>query len=429
MSQGTDQNSLHANNHNWRAGMRILIAGGGIAGLTLALMLHREGIDCRLCESAPAVKPLGVGINILPHSVRELAALGLLDGLDKIAIRTRQLTYANHLGQKIWSEPRGLYAGYDVPQFSVHRGLLQDLLWTTAIERLGSDAISSDRRLVAYSQDADHVTACFASSNGSTEEVEGDVLVGADGIHSWLRAALHPDEPGIRWTGIKMWRGAVDWPVYDGGDAMIIAGDEVSKLILYPIAPGQSRDMRLTNWAITVRVATAETPPPDRESWSRRGHYEEFRPFIERLNLPFIDVQHLVRSTAEIFEYPMCDRDPLPRWTEGRVTLLGDAAHPMYPVGSNGASQAVLDARCLITHLRDQPAMEALRNYEAERLPATAAIVRSNRVGGPERVMDLVAGRAPAGFNRIEDVMSTVELDAIAKNYATLAGFSVTQRA
>jgi 2-polyprenyl-6-methoxyphenol hydroxylase-like FAD-dependent oxidoreductase len=408
--------------------MRVLIAGGGIAGLSLALMLHRQNIGCRVYESVPAVKPLGVGINILPHSVRELAAFGLLDGLDQIAIRTRLLTYANHLGQKIWSEPRGLYAGYDVPQFSVHRGLLQDLLWNTATERLGTDAICSDKRLVSYSQDADRVLARFASSNGLIEDIEGDVLVGADGIHSWLRAALHPNEPGIRWTGIKMWRGAVNWPVYDNGDAMIIAGDEISKLILYPIAPGQSQDTRMTNWAITVRVATAETPPPDRESWSRHGHYEEFRHFIERLNMPFIDVQHLIRSTAEIFEYPMCDRDPLSHWTNGRVTLLGDAAHPMYPVGSNGASQAILDARCLTDLLRDQPIIDALRGYEAERLPATAAIVRSNRVGGPERVMDLVAARAPAGFNRIEDVMSTVELDSISKNYATLAGFSVAQR-
>jgi 2-polyprenyl-6-methoxyphenol hydroxylase-like FAD-dependent oxidoreductase len=409
--------------------MRILIAGGGIAGLTLSLMLHRQGIDCRLYESAPAVKPLGVGINVLPHSVREFAALGLLPGLDRIAIRTRLLTYGNHLGQVIWSEPRGLHAGHDVPQFSVHRGLLQDLLWSTATERLGTDAIRSDKRLAEYSQDVEQVVARFESSDGTAEEVEGDVLVGADGIHSWLRAALHPNEPGIRWTGIKMWRGAVDWPVFDGGDAMIIAGDEVSKLILYPIAPGRSPNTRLTNWVITVRVATAEAPPPERESWSRRGRYDEFQHFIGRLRFSFVDLQDLILSTAEIFEYPMCDRDPLPYWSKGRVTLLGDAAHPMYPVGSNGASQAVLDAQCLTGLLRDRPIGDALRSYEAERLPATAAIVRSNRVGGPERVMDLVASRAPAGFSRLEDVISTAELDAISKGYAALAGFSVARHA
>ena len=405
--------------------MRVLIAGGGIGGLTLALILHQRGIACRVSEATPAVKPLGVGINLLPHSVRELAGLGLLPQLDRIAIRTRTLTYANHLGQQIWSEPRGLHARYDVPQFSIHRGLLQDLLWETAMKRLGPEQVRADERLVDYRQDAKHVVARFASANGTTEEVEGDILVGADGIHSWLRTALHPDDPGIRWTGIKMWRGAIYWPIFDGGDAMVIAGDTVSKLILYPIAPGRTPDERLTNWVITARVADPDSPPPQRESWSRRGRYEEFDHLVQRLHLPFVNVTQMIRSTDEIFEYPMCDRDPLPFWTLGRVTLLGDAAHPMYPVGSNGASQAVLDACCLSHFLASRPAAEALAAYEAERLAATAAIVRSNRLGGPERVMDMIAVRAPDGFGSIEDVMSKDELDAISKQYATLAGFAV----
>ena len=408
--------------------MRVLIAGGGIGGLTLALTLHQCGIACRVSEAAPAVKPLGVGINILPHSVREFASLGLLPQLDRIAIRTRTLTYANHLGQEIWSEPRGLHAGYDVPQFSIHRGLLQDLLWETATERLGPEQVRADERLVGYRQDANRVVARFASASGATEDVEGDVLIGADGIHSWLRAALHPRDPGIRWTGIKMWRGATFWPTFDGGDAMVIAGDTVSKLILYPIAPGRTADERLTNWVITARVVDPDSPPPQRESWSRRGRYEEFNHLVQRLQLPFVDVTQLIRSTDEIFEYPMCDRDPLPFWTLGRVTLLGDAAHPMYPVGSNGASQAALDARCLTRFLASRPTTEALTAYEAERLAATAAIVRSNRVGGPERVMDMIAVRAPDGFDRIDDVMSKAELDTISKQYATLAGFAVASQ-
>lgn len=407
--------------------MRVLIAGGGIGGLTFALMLHQRGIDCRVCEAAPAVKPVGVGINILPHSVREFAALGLLPQLDRIAIRTRRLTYANHLGQEIWSEPRGLYAGHNVPQFSIHRGRLQDLLWDAATERLGAEAVRSDKRLVGYTQLANGVVAQFASSDGEIEEVEGHALIGADGIHSWLCAALHPDDPGIRWTGINTWRGALDWPAYDGGDAMVIAGDAVSKLIFYPIAPGETPKTRLTNWAFTARVASPDTALPRRESWSRPGRYDEFAHFVERLNLPLIDIKRLIGSTSEIFEYPMCDRDPLSNWTQGRVTLLGDAAHPMYPVGSNGASQAVLDARCLTRLLGDRPVTDALRAYEAERLPATAAIVRSNRVGGPERVLDMIASRAPAGFNRLEDVVSTAELEAISKGYATLAGFAVAR--
>jgi 2-polyprenyl-6-methoxyphenol hydroxylase-like FAD-dependent oxidoreductase len=406
--------------------MRIIIAGGGIGGLTLALMLHQQGISCQISEAAAEVKPLGVGINALPHSIRELAGLGLLPQLDKIAIRTRQLTYSNHLGQTIWSEPRGLFAGDDMPQFSVHRGRLHAMLWQAVGERLGPEALRSGQRLVGCDQTADRVVARFQSPDGTQQEAAGDALVGADGIHSTLRALLYPDDPGIRWNGIRMWRGAVDWPAFDGGDSMMIAGDAVAKLVLYPIGPGEAADTRLTNWVIYARVAATGEPPP-RENWSRQGTYEAFRHLAERLHLPFIDVEPLIRKTGEIFEYPMCDRDPLPWWTQGRVTLLGDAAHPMYPVGSNGASQAILDARCLCACLAVDSVPRALAAYEVERLPATAAVVRSNRVGGPERVVDLIAARAPDGFARVQDVATEAELAGIVKGYAHLAGFGLTR--
>jgi 2-polyprenyl-6-methoxyphenol hydroxylase-like FAD-dependent oxidoreductase len=404
--------------------MRIIIAGGGIGGLTLALMLHQQGIETQIFEAAAEVKPLGVGINALPHSIRELAALGLLPRLDEIAIRTRQLTYANHLGQQIWSEPRGIFAGHDVPQFSVHRGRLHAMLWRAATERLGPHALHQGHRLLAYQQHQDHVAAYFQNQDGTTQEMIGDALIGADGIHSTLRALLHPNDPGIRWNGIQMWRGAVDWPEFDNGDSMVIAGDAIAKLVLYPIAPGTTQNTRLTNWVIYARVADAGTPPPQRENWSRLGDYAAFRHLAERLHLPFIDVAQLIQSTPEIFEYPMCDRDPLSWWTQGRTTLLGDAAHPMYPVGSNGASQAILDARCLCDLLTKRPVPEALAAYESNRLPATAAVVKSNRIGGPERVIDLIATRAPNGFTRIEDIATQTELSDIVRGYAQIAGFS-----
>jgi 5-methylphenazine-1-carboxylate 1-monooxygenase len=403
----------------------ILIAGGGIGGLTLALMLHAKGMACQVLEAAFEVKPLGVGINALPPSIRELAALDLLPRLDAIGIRTRQLTYANHLGQPIWSEPRGLHAGHDVPQFSLHRGRLHAMLWQTAIERLGPGAVQPGRRLTSHAQTQNHVTATFHDPNGTPQVITGQALIGADGIHSTLRAMLHPNEPGIRWNGIQMWRGAVDWPAFDGGDSMVIAGDAVAKLVLYPVGPGETAATRLTNWVIYARIGDSNTPPPTREHWSRLGRYDAFRPLADRLRLPFIDVGRLIQSTPEIFEYPMCDRDPLPWWTQGRVTLLGDAAHPMYPVGSNGASQAILDARCLTDLLAGHPAPEALAAYQASRLPATAAVVASNRTGGPERVIDLVANRAPAGFAHIDDVATEDERAAILRGYAQLAGFSV----
>ena len=405
----------------------ILIAGGGVGGLTLALMLHEAGVPCRVFESARAVLPLGVGINALPHSMRELAALGLLPRLDAIGIRTRTLTYANHLGQPIWSEPRGLHAGHDAPQYSLHRGRLQTMLWDEATRRMGDDAPVAGRRLLGVTQDEAGVVARLQRPDGSVETAEGAALVGADGIHSTLRAALHPDDGGIRWNGISMWRGAVDWPAFDGGDSMVIAGDAVAKLVAYPIAPGSTPGTRLTNWVIYARVAEAGSTPPERESWSRPGAYEDFRHLADRISLPYLDVTAMIRATAEIFEYPMCDRDPLPWWTQGRVTLLGDAAHPMYPVGSNGASQAILDARCLSGLLAAGPVVEALAEYDAVRRPATADIVRSNRIGGPERVIDLVAGRAPGGFGEIGEVASAAELQGIVRGYAQLAGFAVAR--
>ena len=396
----------------------VLIAGGGVGGLALALMLHARSIPCRVFEAVPAVRPVGVGINALPHSIRELAALGLLPRLDGIGIRTRSLTYANHLGQEIWSEARGMHAGHDAPQFSLHRGQLQTVLWKAAVERLGP-AIQPGRRLLDVAQTANGVRARLEDG---TEE--GAALVGADGIHSALRALLHPDDGGIRWNGINMWRGALDWPAFGDGESMVVAGDGVAKLVLYPIAPGKAAGTRLTNWVIYARVAAPDSPLPARESWSRPGRYDDFRHLAARLRLPFVDVDAMIRATPEKFEYPMCDRDPLPWWTRGRVTLLGDAAHPMYPVGSNGASQAILDARCLADLLADRPVPDALAEYDAVRRPATAEVVRSNRVGGPERVIDLVAARAPGGFSAIEDVATPSELAGVVRGYAQLAGFA-----
>ena len=403
--------------------MRILIAGGGIGGLTLAMSLHERGLGCTLFEAAAEVRELGVGINTLPHAICELAALGLLPALDAVAIRTRELRYLNRFGQEIWVEPRGLWAGHDVPQFSIHRGRLHGVLWRAACERLG-DAIRPGHRLTGFTQDGTGVTARFTRPDGSQVEERGDALIGADGIHSALRNLLHPQDGGIRWQGIQMWRGALEWPIYEGGDTMIVAGDMQEKLVLYPIALGSTPETRLTNWVVCARQGDGTQPPPRREDWSRRGKLEEVLPHVQRFRIPFLDVEALVRATPEFFEYPMCDRDPLPWWTQGRVTLLGDAAHPMYPVGSNGASQAVLDARCLAALLARMPVEQALAAYEAERRPKTAEIVHSNRKGGPERVVDVVSERAPDGFARLEDVIAREELAAIAGGYAQMAGFA-----
>jgi 2-polyprenyl-6-methoxyphenol hydroxylase-like FAD-dependent oxidoreductase len=258
------------------------------------------------------------------------------------------------------------------------------------------------------------------------ETAHGEALIAADGIHSIVRAAFFPDEGPPRWNGTMLWRGAVDWPVFLTGRSMIIAGGMAAKFVVYPIARGSSEDRRLTNWAVMARTGVEDTPPPRREDWSRPGRLEELLPHIQRFAVGEVDVEALIRATPRFYEYPTCDRDPLPRWSHGRVTLLGDAAHPMYPVGSNGASQAIIDARVLADALAEAPdVVQALRRYEEARLGPTAEIVRSNRTGGPEGVIDAVEAIAPEGFDDVEAVLPYAEREAIVRGYAQKAGFAV----
>ncbi len=406
--------------------MKVLIAGGGIGGLTLAMMLRQRGILAEIFEQSSEIRELGVGINTLPHAIKELADLGLLPALDRVAIRTRELVYMNRFGQDIWREPRGTDAGFDVPQFSIHRGRLQRIIHQAAAAELGESNIHTNCRLGSFQQDEAGITAWFFDRDGRhVRTARGDVLVGADGIHSTIRASLFPGEGSPSWNGIMLWRGATDWPAFMDGRSMIIAGGMDAKAVLYPIADGLRPDTRLTNWAIAVKLGDGTQPPPRREDWSRRGRLEDLMPHVQRFSIPQADVKALIMATPEFWEYPMCDRDPLPRWTHGRVTLMGDAAHPMYPVGSNGASQAILDARCLADQLvsADSP-QQALHAYEQIRLPATTQIVCMTRRGGPEGVIDAVDALAPQGFVNVEDVLGFEHRKAIVRGYATAAGFT-----
>jgi 5-methylphenazine-1-carboxylate 1-monooxygenase len=409
--------------------MTVLIAGAGIGGLTLALMLHKRGLRSIIFEQATEIRELGVGINTLPHAIKELAALDLLPALDKVAIRTKELIYINRHGQEVWREPRGLDGGFEFPQFSIHRGRYQKLLHDAVVERLGVDAVRTGLRLAGFVQDEGGVTAHFTDARFGASSVtqRGDVLIAADGIHSVARRHFYPKEGPPSWQGVLMWRGAADWKPYLSGRSMYIGGGMGAKFTLYPIAEGSTPGTLLTNWAISIRVADGTQPPP-KESWSRLGRMEEVVPFARRFKVPDVDVEGLVRATPACYEYPMCDRDPLPRWSFGRVTLLGDAAHPMYPVGSNGAAQATLDARCLADCLKKaEHPMQALHAYEAERLSKTAEIVRLNRSGGPERVIDEVERLAPAGFDYVDRVLSYAEREAIVRGYAGKAGFTQAQ--
>jgi 2-polyprenyl-6-methoxyphenol hydroxylase-like FAD-dependent oxidoreductase len=408
--------------------MKAIIIGGGIGGLTMGLMLHARGLDCEIFEQSDTIRELGVGINTLPHAIKELAELGLLARLDQVGIRTHELFYMNRKGQEIWREPRGTDAGFEYPQFSIHRGRLQSVIYQAARSRLGESRMHTGYRLGSFTQDEAGVTAYFFGRDGAHRATaRGDILIGADGIHSYVRETLYPNEGPARWNGSILWRGAMDWPQFLTGRSMVIAGGMTAKIVVYPIGEGARADRPLTNWAALVKVSEGGVPP-DKADWSRPGKFEDLMPHVQRFHIPFVDAKALIEATPEFWEFPMCDRDPLPRWSHGRVTLLGDAAHPMYPVGSNGASQAILDARCLADRLREaEHPSHALWGYEQERLPMTAQIVYSNRSGGPEGVIDAVEERAPDGFDQIDNVLSYEERKAIVRGYASKAGFSKEQ--
>jgi len=404
--------------------MTVLVAGAGIGGLTLALSLHQAGLPVKVFETSSEIRPLGVGINLLPHAVRELDELGLLPRLDRLGIRTAELAYYSKRGQLIWSESRGEAAGYRWPQFSIHRGKLQMLLLEAAQECLGVEKILTGRHLDAWQETDDGLCVSFLDKKSGTQygDAEGKLLIGADGIHSSLRRQLYPEEGPPIWNGAILWRGTARAAPYLTGRSMIMAGHEFQKFVCYPIT-APAADGKATINFIAERKFAADHAWR-REDWNRRGDPADFLPQFEDWTFDWLDVPALIRSAEAIYEYPMVDRDPLPRWTEGRVALLGDAAHAMYPIGSNGASQAILDARVLTREILNHGmSADALAAYEEERRPATAKIVLANRQNGPEQVMQRVEEQAPDGFARIEDVLKPEELEETASSYKKLAGF------
>jgi 5-methylphenazine-1-carboxylate 1-monooxygenase len=405
--------------------VHVAVIGAGIGGLTSALSLHEAGIAVDVYEAVREIRPLGVGINVLPHAVRELTELGLLERLEERSVALSQLLYANHLGQEIWAEPRGQVAGYRWPQLSIHRGMLQHILLEAVRERIGSEHVHTDCELAEVTSSARGAIAHFRSRHDGSERepVNTDVLVGCDGIHSALRAQLYPHEGPPKWNRRIMWRGVTRMSELRDGRTMVMAGYQDHKFVCYPIDDGTARgEGVLVNWI-------AERYFPDahdfrREDWSRRGDAADFLPYFADWRFGWLDVPDVVTNASSIYEYPMVDRDPISRWTHGRCTLLGDAAHPMYPIGSNGASQAIVDARTLAYELATcADPSEALERYEQTRLPVTSELVRRNRANGPEQVLQLVHERAPNGFRQLADVVSQEELSAIGDGYRRLAGF------
>ena len=407
--------------------MHIMIAGGGIGGLTAALCLCEAGVQVTVFESSGGRKELGVGINVLPHAVKEYERLGLDQRLLESGVELQRYAWFNKFGQPIWSEPRGRSAGYNWPQISINRGRFQTILSNAVKERLGAGTQHWNHHLKGFEQVGDRIRASFVDkrTGKGAGTYEADALIGADGIHSTVRDHYYPNEGPPRWSGNMLWRMTVEIDPILGGQTMIAVGNARTKIVGYEISrEAKKRGKSLFNWIAEARLGEPGSAPPEREDWNRESSVEEFLPYFNDWTFDWLDVPSLARQTGKVWVFPMVDRGPIDRWTFGRVTLLGDAAHPMWPIGSNGASQAVLDCRCLADRLAEHNDVgKAFQAYEAERRPATAAVVLANRANAHDEVLEIAERRAPNGFSDIREVASEEELASICAQYRQTAQF------
>jgi 5-methylphenazine-1-carboxylate 1-monooxygenase len=405
--------------------MTVIIAGAGITGLTLAISCHQAGIPFKIFEQVGELKPLGVGINVQPHAVRELFEMGLEAEMDKVGVRTREVSYFSKKGKLIWSEPRGQFAGYKWPQFSVHRGGFHMMLYRVLEELAGAGTVVTGRQAVDCEDTTDGVAVMLRDKQGNLSKVEGTVLVACDGIHSNIRAKFYASEGAPHWGGSILWRGTAKAKPFVTEATMGMAGHEWQKFVTYPISVADPETGEATiNWIAELKF------PPDkkwnREDYNRQGNFDDFFPAFKDWHFDWLDIPKLMQDGGFCYEFPMVDRDPIDQWTFGNTTLAGDAAHAMYPIGSNGASQGILDARVLVREfIAKGVGREALDAYEAERRPATTRLIMANRGNGPDHVMNIVEERCEGEFEDIADVLNQAELAETAANYKKIAGMDV----
>jgi len=406
----------------------VLIAGAGIGGLSVALTLHQIGVPCVVFESVADIKPLGVGINLQPNAVRELYELGFgSESLDTLGVQTREWVLVGLNGNEVYSEPRGLKAGYKWPQYSVHRGELQMLLYRAALERLGATSIRTGLKVTGYRNHSDGigVTALLQSRDGNRSEFEGSLLIAADGLHSAVRQQMYPEQPPIQWGGAIMWRGVTRGKPIRTGASFVGLGTHHHRVVFYPIsAPDPVSGMADINWIAEI---TVDNSGGWRDGdWNKQVKHEDFLHHFVHWNYDWIDIPAMLRGAAEVFEYPMIDREPIPTWVEGNVVLLGDAAHVMYPTGSNGASQAIMDARVLGAAMLEHGVnSRALQAYDTQLCPEMSQLVLRNRGAGPFGLLNLLDNRCGGVFDNIEDVIPRAERDEFMLRYKTAAGFAV----
>ncbi|MGE0320620.1 MAG: flavin-dependent oxidoreductase [Hyphomicrobiaceae bacterium] len=405
--------------------IRIAVVGGGIAGLAFALALHKHGLACDVYEGATEVKEIGVGITLLPHAMRELDALGLTAELEAVAIENRESVFYNRWGQFVYSEPRGRHAGYELPELGIHRGKLHRLLWNAALQRLGAKRLHVGHRCTGIDPLDGAATLHFAVGlQGTPETVQADVVVACDGVNSTIRRHFYSDDR-VCYAGINTWRGvSVHKPILTGKSYIRIGSIDTGKMVIYPIVDNvDGQGNQLINWVAEIR-----DPQAAMNDWNKPGRLDDFLPTFESWRYDWLDVPALISSAQQVFEYPMVDKDALPRWSFERVTLMGDAAHPMYPRGSNGSAQALIDARTLADEMAASPSDPgaALQRYEAARLGPTARVVETNRTLPPDFIImkaDELSGGLP--FANIDDLISQDDLRAISDNYKQVAGFAL----
>jgi 2-polyprenyl-6-methoxyphenol hydroxylase-like FAD-dependent oxidoreductase len=407
--------------------MEIVIVGGGITGLGLALSLHQRGLTCRVYEAVPEVKELGVGITLLPHAMTELARLGLRQTLESLGIENQESCFFNRFGQLIYKEPRGRFAGYAVPELGMHRGRLHRVLYEAAQERLGSDRILTDRRCTGVEQDETGVTLHFrqTSTGAALPPESADLAVACDGVNSTVRAQFYPEERLV-FTGINTWRGVTRRPpILTGRSYMRVGSIRTGKIVIYPIIDDiDVHGNQLINWTTEI-----ETGGEQQNDWNKPGRLEDFIHIYDSWRFDWLDVAELIRKADVIFEYPMVDKDPIEKWSVGRVTLAGDAAHPMYPRGSTGSAQGLIDARVLADKLAEDPdPVAALRAYQAARAGPAGKVVLTNRSTPPDYInikVEELTGDRP--FDRLDDYISQDELRALSDQYKRVAGYSVEE--
>ncbi len=406
--------------------MKVIIAGAGIGGLCAALSLQKIGIDVKVFESVSRIQPLGVGINILPHASRELIALGLQKELDKFAIRTRRMQYFTRRGKLVLSVPCGEYAGYNWPQYSLHRGEFQMLLLKTFKRRAGKDKVLTGHQLANFSQDEKSVTANFVdpTTGEAVASETADLLIGADGLHSSTRKKLYPKEGVPVFANMLCFRGAVKSKAYLDGESMIVCGDKRLRLISYPISKElQDQGSSHINW---IAALPFQTDMPQEEDWGKVANPKELIKLYNDWKFDWLDVPNLISNTSKVFEFPVYDRDPLERWTFGRVTLLGDAAHPLIPVSSSGAVHAIIDGRALAFALgTHKNPLEGLKAYEEDRLPKTNRVVMASRENGPDEVLEIVKEECPEDAEDIYQFVVKERLEGVINAFKERSGFAL----